>query len=56
MVVSVPVTSVTAESIFVDSKGKHVIESVRNVRGQIALLIDGFWNYFHTAAKVNVIG
>lgn len=55
MVVSIPARKVTTESIYVDRMGKHAIEAVREIRGQVALLIDGIWNYFHAAARINVI-
>lgn len=55
MVVSIPARQVTVESIYVDGKGKHIVEAAREIRGQVALLIDGFWNYFTPNCQINVI-
>lgn len=54
MVVTVTASKVTENSIFVDRQGKHRVEKVREVRGQVALFIDGFWNYFRPVDMVNI--
>lgn len=55
MVVTIPATQVEAGAVYVDDKGKHMVEAVKAVRGQIALMIDGLWVYRTTHGMVNVL-